>query len=72
MGLKRGNWRDSKKEEELRKNLQQPVERDVKVYLILDKIAELENIEVIKGESLPMKVLEFLLKEANWEEGKQK
>ena len=61
-----------KKEEELRMNLQKTVERDVKVYLILDKIAETENIQFKEGESLPMKVMEFLLKEASWEDSKQK
>lgn len=57
-----------KKEKDLHKDLQAPVERDVKVYLILDKIAETENIKVKEGENLPAKVIEFLLKEAKWEE----
>lgn len=55
-----------KKVDEIRKELKEPVERDVKVYLILDKIAELENIKFKEGENLPAKVIEFLLKEANW------
>lgn len=58
----------NKKEEETRKELRDPVERDVKVYLILDQIAKIENIEVKKGENLPAKTMEFLLKEAKWEE----
>ena len=59
-----------KKEEEMRKELRGPVERDVKVYLILDKIAQLENIEIKEGENLTAKTMEFLLKEATWEEAK--
>ena len=55
-----------KREEESSKELQEAVERDVKVYLILDKIAELEGIKVEKEENLPAKVIEFLLKEAKW------
>ncbi len=58
------------KEEEIRKDLQEVVEKDVRVYLTLDKIAELENVKVNEGENLAMKVLEFLLKEADWEETK--
>ena len=58
------------KEEEIRKDLQEAVEKDVRVYLTLDKIAELENIKVGEGENLGLKVLEFLLKEAAWEEAK--
>ncbi|MCK5082136.1 MAG: hypothetical protein KAR31_04440, partial [Candidatus Omnitrophica bacterium] len=60
----------NKKEEEMRKELRDPVERDVKVYLILDKIAQVENIEIKEGENLPAKTIEFLLKEAKWEEAK--
>ena len=59
-----------KREEEIFKELQEAVERDVKVYLILDKIAELESITVEQNENLPAKVIEFLLKEAKWEEAK--
>ena len=57
----------TKREAELRKELKSVVEKDVKVYLVLDKIAELEKIEVKQGENLPAKVIEFLLKEAKWE-----
>lgn len=57
-----------KKEEEIRKNLKPVAERDIKVYFILDKIAELENIMVDKNENLFYKVLAFLLKEADWQE----
>ena len=60
-----------KKEEDMKSELKTAVEKDVKVYLILDKIAELENIEIKEGENLPYKVMEFLLKEAKWEEAKK-
>jgi len=56
-----------KKKDEMRKELQQTVEKDVKLFLIFDKIAELEGIHVHEGESLPKRVMEYLLKEANWE-----
>jgi len=57
-----------KKEEELRKNLKSVAERDIKMYFILGKIAELENITVDTNENLFYKVLAFLLKEADWQE----
>ncbi len=57
----------AKKEAELRKALQKPVEKDVRVYLVLDKIAELEGLTVQQNENLPSKVMEFLFKEARWE-----
>ncbi len=58
------------KEEEMRKELEPVVERDVKIYLILEEIAKLENIEVEENEHVASKVIEFLLKEAKWEEAK--
>ena len=57
----------AKKEEEMKKDLETAVEKDVKVYLILDKIAEEEKMDIKEGENLPAKVIEFLLKEASWE-----
>ncbi len=60
----------TKRLESMKGELNTAVERDVKAYLLLDKIAELENIEAKDNESLPGKVMEFLLKEAKWEEGK--
>lgn len=57
-----------KKEEELRRDLAKPVEREVKVYLVFDKIAEMEKIEVKKGENMIAKVMALLLKEAKWED----
>lgn len=60
-----------KKEEEIRKDLEAAVERDVKVFLVLEEIAQLEKIEAAgEQESLPGKVMEFLLKEAKWEDSK--
>lgn len=59
-----------KKEEEIRPQLEESVEKDIRIYLILDKIAELENISVKEEENLAVKVMEFLLKEAEWEEAK--
>jgi len=56
-----------KKAKEMHNDLRVPVEREVKIYLILDKIAEIEKIEVKEGENLTMKVMEILLKEAKWE-----
>jgi len=56
-----------KKEEELRTQLEGVVEREVKIYLILEEIAKLENLTTAdQNESLPGKVMEFLLKEAKW------
>ena len=55
-----------KKQDEILAALKEEVEKDVKVYFLLDKIAELEKIEVKEGENLPAKVMEFLLKEAQW------
>jgi len=58
-----------KKAEELKVQLEPVVEREVKIFLILDEIAKLENITVTdQNESLPGKVIEFLLKEAKWKE----
>lgn len=59
-----------KKEDEIRPRLEESVEKDIRVYLILDKIAEQEIIPVKEGENLAVKVMEFLLKEAEWEEAK--
>ncbi len=59
-----------KKEDEVRSQLEESVEKDIRIYLILDKIAELESIPVKEEENLAVKVMEFLLKEAEWEEAK--
>ena len=59
-----------KREEDLKKELASIVERDVKIYLIFQAIAGVEGIHAHNNESLPAKVMEFLLKEAKWEEAK--
>lgn len=59
-----------KKEEEIRPQLEESVEKDIRIYLILDKIAEQESVPVKENENLAVKVMEFLLKEAEWEEAK--
>jgi len=57
------------KEEEIRKQLEPAVEREVRIFLILDEIAKLENITITdQNDSVPGKVMEFLLKEANWQD----
>ena len=58
-----------KRESEMRSELKKSAERDIKIYFVLDKIAELENITIEKGENLFHKVIGFLLKEAQWEGG---
>jgi len=59
------------KETEISKDLGEAVERDVKIFLVLEEIAKQEKIEVASAEeNLPVKVMEFLLKEAKWEEVK--
>jgi trigger factor len=51
-------------EEVLFKELQAPATKQVKVYLVLAEIAKRENIP--QDDSMPARVMEFLLKEANW------
>ncbi|MFH0754819.1 MAG: trigger factor [Candidatus Omnitrophota bacterium] len=60
----------AKKAEESMKDLKEASAKDVKTFLILHKIAEMENIQADKEENLSAKVMEFLLKEAKWEEAK--
>ncbi|PIW61050.1 MAG: hypothetical protein COW13_03585, partial [Candidatus Omnitrophica bacterium CG12_big_fil_rev_8_21_14_0_65_50_5] len=57
----------NKCEDDLRAQLQPHAEREVKLYLIMDKIAQQENIDIARGDYLVPKVMEFLLKEAKWE-----
>lgn len=57
-----------KKQKEMQKELKDPVERDVKLFLIFDKIAQNENIMVGERENLPAKVMELLMKEAQWKD----
>ncbi len=56
-----------KHEPEAIKNLQESAAKDVRVYLILEKIAEEEKIEAKENENLPAKTIEFLLKQAQWQ-----
>ena len=51
-------------EEKMLKDLEPEAKRQVKVYLILSSIAKRENIPV--DEHMPRKVMELLLKEADW------
>jgi FKBP-type peptidyl-prolyl cis-trans isomerase (trigger factor) len=60
----------AKKAEASKKELTDAAEKDVRTFLILHKIAEIEKIEAEKNENLSAKVMEFLLKEAKWEEAK--
>jgi FKBP-type peptidyl-prolyl cis-trans isomerase (trigger factor) len=60
----------TKKETELREQLKDAVERDVKVYLVFQEIAKAENIAAAQNDNIMMKVMEFLMKEADWQEAK--
>ncbi|MCM8779919.1 MAG: hypothetical protein NC914_02075 [Candidatus Omnitrophica bacterium] len=51
-------------EENLSKRLEPEARRQVKIYLILEEIAKRENIPI--DNSLPRKVMEFLLSQADW------
>ncbi len=53
-------------EQELLKNLEPEAKSQVKVYLVLAEIAKKENIPM--DDRMPSKVMEFLLREANWQE----
>lgn len=69
--LKRQGMPDAeiqKREDEMRKELQKVAEKDVRVYLILETIAQTEGMTAAEGESLPAKVMAFLLKEADWQQ----
>ncbi len=57
-----------KKAEESKKELQEAAQKDVRTFLILHKIAQVEKIESAENENLSAKTMEFLLKEAKWEE----
>ncbi|MBF0569495.1 MAG: hypothetical protein HQL18_01805, partial [Candidatus Omnitrophica bacterium] len=50
--------------------LKEAAEKDVRIFLVLNKIAELEKITAGEGENLSVKVMELLFKEAKWEEAK--
>ncbi len=51
-------------EEKMIKELEPEARNQVKIYLVLSAIAKKENIP--QDEHMPRKVMEFLLKEANW------
>ncbi|MFA4983765.1 MAG: trigger factor [Candidatus Omnitrophota bacterium] len=53
-------------EGELRKELEPQAHSQVRTYLVLAAVARKENIPLDDG--MPAKVLEFLLKEANWQQ----
>lgn len=54
-------------EKELQKHLEPQAKQQVKVYLVLAAIAKKENIPA--DEQMPRRVMELLLKEANWQNG---
>jgi trigger factor len=60
------------KADEFKKELKELAERDIKVFFIFDKIAQQENIKSEKPEMAFKKVMEFLMKEASWQEGGNK
>jgi len=53
-----------KKISELDPRLRTQAEKEVKVYLILDQIAKLENLE--RDENMPKRVMEFIFQNAEW------
>jgi len=65
-GIKKEEF--EKREADIRKDLRTASERDIKLYFIFAKIAELEGIKTEKSEHLTHKVMEFLMKEAQWTE----
>ena len=62
----KGIQRDKIEEQEkkMREELEPEAKNQVKIYLVLSSIAKKENIPV--DEHMPRKVMEFLLKEADW------
>ena len=60
----------AKKVEEAMKDLREAAEKDVRTFLVLQKIAQIEGISTEKEENLTVKVMAFLMKEAKWEETK--
>jgi FKBP-type peptidyl-prolyl cis-trans isomerase (trigger factor) len=53
-------------EKELAQSLLAQAEKQVRVYLVLAEIAKREKIPI--DDHMPQRVIEFLLKEANWQE----
>lgn len=60
----------TKKAESASKDLRVAAEKDVRTFLILRAIAEIEKIDAAASENLSAKVMDFLLKEAKWEDAK--
>ena len=58
-----------KREDQMRQELRPLAENDIKLFLILEQIAKLENITPVENENVFHKVMEFLLKEAQWNGG---
>ncbi len=56
-------------EKELAKNLEPEARKQVKVYLLLAEVAKKENIPI--DDNMPRKVMELLLKEADWQAEKK-
>lgn len=54
------------KEKELAEKLEPEAKEQVRVYLVLAAVAKKENIPL--DDHMPAKVMEFLLREANWQE----
>ena len=53
-----------KQQSRLRENLAPQAERQVRTFLVLEEVARQENIA--RDEGMTEKVIEFLLKQANW------
>ncbi|MEI8010997.1 MAG: trigger factor [Candidatus Omnitrophota bacterium] len=60
----------AKKAEAASKDLRGAAEKDVRTFLILREIAGLEKIDAAASDNLSAKVMEFLFKEAKWEDVK--
>jgi len=56
----------AEREKEMAKELEQQARSQVKIYLVLSEIAKKENIA--QDDHMPRNVIEFLLKEADWQE----
>jgi len=65
----KGVTREKIEEQEklLQQHLEPEAKKQVKVYLVLSSIAKRENIA--QDDHMPQKVIEFLLREAEWKEG---
>lgn len=61
-----------KRMQEQEKEIKEAAQKDVKLFLVLQKIAQIEKITAGEKaeETLATKVMEFLYKEAKWEENK--